>query len=171
MEVNLLSAGMPILEWVGILGYGLVAWGMGQASDARLKTAVIAACLINALYFYALGMLISSTVVLLTAIRITVSLRYRHPMVGIPFLIGAASMPWWLPSGDVLAALAGVLGTIAVFWAQGLWLKRILLMGTVTWLVNNALSGAWIGVIGEAVILCFGLRYLWRHRHESSANR
>lgn len=155
---------MPAMEWAGIIGYALVAWGMSQGSDIRVKSSIITACLVNSLYFYALGMWISSVVVILTAIRITVSMRFRHPVVALPFVALSLLLPFWLPSGDVLAAIAGVIGTVAVFWANGLWLKRILLFASATWVLNNALSGAWIGVVGECIILMFGFRFLWRHR-------
>lgn len=167
MNIEMIESFLPALQWAGVLGYGLVAWGMSQHSDVRVKTAIISACLINSLYFYALGMWISAAVVILTAIRITISLKFRQSYVAIPFLLMAAAMPFVLPSGDILSALAGILGTVAVFWGKGLWLKRILLMASATWILNNALSGAWIGVIGESIILMFGLRYLWRHRHQA----
>lgn len=171
MNSELINAVMPILEWIGLVGYGLIGWGMSQTSDVRVKGAVITACAINSLYFYALGMWISAAVVLLTAFRIAVSLKFRHPVVAIPFVVLAGSMPWILPSADVLSALAGIIGTIAVFWARGVWLKAILLSGTAIWLTNNALSGAWIGVLGEAFILAMGLKYLWQHRSEFERRR
>jgi hypothetical protein len=156
------------MEWIGIVGYALVALGMIQHSDIRVKSFIIAACFVNSLYFLALGMWISAAVVVLTAFRIGVSMKFRHPVVAVPFVLLSALLPFCLPSGDVLAAIAGVIGAVAVFWAKGLWLKRILLLASATWILNNALSGAWIGVAGESFVFVLGLRFLWIQRQSES---
>jgi hypothetical protein len=69
------------------MGYALVALGMIQHSDIRVKSFIIAACFVNSKYFLALGMWISAAVVVLTAFRIGVSMKFRHPVVAVPFVL------------------------------------------------------------------------------------
>lgn len=141
----------------GVLGYALAAFGFFVSDDQRTKLFLVFACACNMMYFAFNGMYISASVVALTGIRMGVSMIFRHWAVGILFIVVAISTPWLVNSDDWISVIPGVTGTIAAYWLSGARMRILFMIGSAVWVINNALSGAWVGVAGELLLIGAGI--------------
>lgn len=146
----------------GVVGYAFAAIGFFSSKDRKTKLFLVMACISNALYFGFNEMLISASIVLLTGLRIGTSMYTRHTAVGVFFLLAAILPPFVVSSNDWVSVLPGITGTIAAFWMTGRPMRVMLIIGSLLWIVNNALSGAWVGVIGESILVTSGILGLVR---------
>jgi len=105
-------------------------------------------------HFILLGNFPASGSALTSCLRMLVSLKSRSPWwigvfivanvaIGIAFAKGATG---WLP------VVASCLATVAVFKMHGVWMRIVLLVCTLLWLVNNVLSMSIGGTVLETII-------------------
>ena len=151
---------MEFYNYFGIVGYFIVAIGFFNKDDKITKKLIITACLFNSGYFLLQSLFISALVILLTALRIYVSLKKRPQWIGFVFIAITLLIPIYSPSTDYIATIPAVLGVIAVYWFQGISMRLILLTATFFWIINNYIAGAWIGFYGELFVLTMGLTRL-----------
>jgi hypothetical protein len=147
-------------NYFGIIGYLIVALGMFSDDDRTTKKLVVTACLFNSGYFALQGLFISSSVALLTAIRIWTSLYESAKNAAWLFILITIAIPVYVPSTDYVAMIPSLLGVIAVYWLSGIAMRSVMLTGTGFWVLNNYLEGAWVGFFGEMFVLVVGLTRL-----------
>lgn len=156
---------MAYYNYIGAIGYIIVAFGMFSNDDLKTKKLVITACLFNALYFYLQGLFGSASIAALTAIRIFVSLFDVTRQAVWFFIFASVSAPLIVPGSDHISIISGLLGTIAVYWFQGIAMRSLMLTGTAFWIINNGFEGAWIGFFGEIFVFVVGFsRIIMMHR-------
>lgn len=146
----------------GIIGYSFAAIGFFSSKDQKTKVFLVLACLCNGLYFALNELYISAAIVGITGLRIGVSIYLRNTLIGVLFLITTIAIPLLVESSDWMAVIPGVTGTIAAYWMTGRSMKIMLIVGSLLWILNNAISGAWIGVIGESILVVSGVLGLIR---------
>lgn len=146
----------------GVIGYAFAAIGFFSSKDQKTKLFLVLACLCNCLYFGLNGMLISASIVILTGLRIAISMYTRHTLVGLFFLMMAILTPVFIESNDWVSILPGITGTLAAFWMTGRSMRVMLIVGSALWILNNALAGAWVGVVGESILVTAGILGLIR---------
>lgn len=157
----------------GVIGYAFAAVGFFSSKDQKTKLLLVLACVANSLYFGFNEMYISASIIILTGLRIGISMYFRHTVVGVFFLATAILTPLVVESNDWISILPGITGTIAAFWMTGRPMRVMLIVGSSLWILNNALSGAWIGVFGESILVTAGIlgliRSSFRTRNQSLA--
>lgn len=148
--------------YFGVIGYALAASGFFSSNDQKTKLLLVLACLSNCLYFGFNEMYISASIVALTGLRIGMSMYTRHYLIGVFFLMTTIMTPLFVSSNDWISILPGITGTIAAFWMTGRSMRVMLIVGSSLWIINNALAGAWVGVIGESILVLAGVLGLIR---------
>lgn len=140
-----------------LVGYVALVLGVSaflQRSDTRLKVLIACESLAYVAHFILLGNFPASGSALTSCLRMLVSLKSRSPWwigvfvianvaIGILFAKGATG---WLP------VVASCLATVAVFKMHGVWMRIVLLVCTLLWLVNNVLSMSIGGTVLETII-------------------
>lgn len=151
---------MDIYNYIGFIGYFIVALAVFNKNDQVTKRLLIAACLFNATYFGFQELYISSGMNLVAALRIFLSLFYVTRKAAWLFIGIAIATPFVVPSTDYIAVIPAIMGTIAVYWLKGIPMRMVLLTGTCFWMLNNYIEGAWIGFFGEMFALTVGISRL-----------
>lgn len=141
----------------GLLGYASAAIGFFVSNDKNTKALLVAACVLNAAYYLLNDMYISASIVVLTGVRMALSIWFRHHAFPVIFISLAVMTPWLISSDDWLSVIPGITGTVAAYWMSGPRMRLMMMFGSVVWIVNNSLAGAWVGVIGETVLIIAGL--------------
>jgi hypothetical protein len=155
---------------LGYLAFILGVGGFLQKSDRRLKILIAGESLVYALHFWLLGVLPASANALISAVRMSLSLRPRAAWVSVLFVAIHLCAGFYLaktPAGW-LTVIGSCVSTVAVFQMRGVALRLMMLFGTGCWLVNNILSESIGGTALESVIavanvitilrICFGHR-------------
>ncbi|HJV25154.1 MAG TPA: YgjV family protein [Aromatoleum sp.] len=140
-----------------LLGYAAFVVGITafwQRDDRRLRYFVVALSLTYVVHFSLLGNPAAAAGAGISAVRSWLSIFTRSPWVAAAVVaanigFGAAVVTHW----QQLLPLAGsVVGTLAMFFLDGIALRVTLLFGTSLWLTNNILSGSIGGAALETVI-------------------
>jgi hypothetical protein len=141
-------------QLVGYVALVLGVAGFMQKSDTRLKVLMACEGLAYVVHFILLGNFPASGSAGVSSLRMLVSIKSRsrwwigvfiavNVAIGLTFAKGFAG---WLPVS------ASCLATVAVFVLRGVWMRLILFVCTLLWLVNNLLSGSIGGTVLEALI-------------------
>ena len=157
-----------------LLGYVALVLGVAafsQQSDVRLKVLMSLEGFVYVAHFILLGNYPASCSAGVSGVRMLVSLKSRSPWwIGVFFALNVAlgvvfakSAAGWLP------VMASCLATVGVFMMHGLPLRLVLLVCTLLWLANNALSGSIGGTVLEAMIATVNLRTIIRMAIERKA--
>lgn len=152
---------------VQIVGYVALVLGVLaflQKNDVRLKVLLSGEGLAYLVHFALLGNFPASGSAGLSCVRNLVSLKSRSPVWVVVFVVanlavgyfGAKNTVEWLP------VVGSSLATAAVFWLRDVPLRLVLLVSTLSWLVNNAYSGSIGGVILELFIATANLSTIAR---------
>ncbi|UJX41398.1 YgjV family protein [Desulfovibrio sp. JY] len=152
---------------VGYVAFALGIFAFAQRIDWRLKFLVASECVAYTLHFYLLGNNAASVSAALSAMRTFASLKTRSAWVAGFFLVlnlvlGVAVATSWTA---VFPIMAGLSGTVAVFFLRGIGMRLGLLCATLCWLTNNILSGSIGGTMLEssiAVVNATTMLRLWR---------
>ena len=160
-------------QLAGYVTFVLGVIAFAQRIDWRLKFLVASECLAYTVHFLLLGNNPAASSALIAAVRMFVSLRTRSPAVAWFFLVinlafGVALAHSWTA---MFAIGAGLAGTVAVFFLNGLGMRGLLLGATLCWLTNNILSGSIGGTLLESSIATVNgvtILRLWRASRRSS---
>lgn len=150
---------------LGAIGYSLAFWGYFSKNDLTTKWTIVVGSITNAAMYGVLGMYISLGVVVLTGIRTFSSIYWCNTRVGLVFLALNASLPLWIPNQGWMTALPGITGVIAMYWMKGISMKVMLVLTSLIWIVINLEVQNWIAVIGQGLMMVFGIAGIVRlHR-------
>jgi hypothetical protein len=146
---------MQLFSLVQCLGYVACALGVAaflQKSDARLKGLLAVESFVYTVHFWLLGDNPAAFIAFLSGIRSGLAIKTQSRMLGIVFLavnliMGVPMVHHWLA---ILPILGGVLGTVAMFFLQGLPMRLVLLTSTGCWLANNIAVGSIGGMVLES---------------------
>ena len=139
-----------------IAGYVALALGVTaflQKSDRRLKFFNAVQSLVYALHFALLGNLPASASALVSSSRSFLSLRYRSLWLCAAYvaaIVGVGAVFVKSPAGW-LPVIGSAVATIAIFTMRGIPFRCVLLLSTLLWLANNAISGSVGGTVLEIV--------------------
>ncbi len=139
-------------------GYAAFVFGLAcfaQTDDRRFKIFMALECAAYALHFAMLGQGTAVASTLISLARSVAALKARTPAVGLLFIVLGLVSGAVLYAGPVslLPIAAGVIGTSALFFLQGVPMRALMLVGTTLWLVNNLLIGSVGGSLLEACLL------------------
>ena len=140
-----------------LLGYVALVLGVAafmQKCDTRLKVLIAGESIAYVVHFILLGNYPASGSAGVSCLRNLISIKSKSRWwiavflavnigIGVAFAKGITG---WLP------VVASGMATVAVFSIQGVALRSVLLVCTLLWLVNNALSGSVGGTVLEAII-------------------
>lgn len=146
---------MQIFSLVQCLGYVACVLGVTaflQKSDVRLKGLLAVESFVYTVHFWLLGDNAAAFIAFLSGIRSGLAIKTQSRVLGIVFLalnviMGVPMMNHWLA---ILPILGGVLGTVAMFFVQGLSMRLVLLTSTCCWLANNIAVGSIGGMVLES---------------------
>lgn len=150
-------------HFLAAIAYFFVISGILINDDILTKKLIIVACILNAFYFYFLGLHISSSMMILTGFRIFISIYTKNFIISLFFICVAIITPYFLKTIDYISALTGITGTIAVFWLKGIWMRALIILTSFIWVVNNYYYGAYMAFVGEALVFSFGILKLLHH--------
>ena len=150
-----------------LVGYVALVLGVSaflQKSDTRLKVLIAAESIAYVVHFILLGNYPASGSALVSCVRNLTSIKSRAAVwiavfIAINVAIGvifAKGLTGWLP------ITASCLATVAIFRMHGVAMRIVLLVCTLLWLVNNALSGSIGGTVLEALIAVVNLSTIIR---------
>ena len=167
-----------LLSPAQLVGYVALVLGVAaflQKSDTRLKVLISAESIAYVVHFCLLGNYPASGSALISCLRNLTSIRSRSPVwiavyVALGLALGVCCAKSWL---GWLPISASALATVAVFVLRGVFLRAVLLVCTLLWLVNNLLSGSVGGSVLEAIIALSNLVTICRMaaEHRQRADR
>lgn len=151
-------------QLVGYLAFVLGIIAFSQRIDWRLKFLVASECVVYTAHFFLLGNNAAAVSAALSALRTFASLKTHSPWVAGFFLVlnlalGIGVATSWTA---VFPILAGLSGTVAVFFLRGIGMRLVLLCATLCWLTNNILSGSIGGTLLESTIAVVNSTTMWR---------
>jgi hypothetical protein len=151
-------------QLVGYLAFVLGIIAFSQRIDWRLKFLVASECVVYTAHFFLLGNNAAAVSAALSALRTFASLKTHSPWVAGFFLVlnlalGIGVATSWTA---VFPILAGLSGTVAVFFLRGIGMRLVLLCATLCWLTNNILSGSIGGTLLESCIAVVNGTTMWR---------
>lgn len=143
-----------VAQLFGYLAFVIGVAAFWQRDDRRLRYLVTGLSLTYTVHFTLLGNPAAAAGSGISAVRTLLTLYTRSPWVAglvvlsnIVFGLAVAS------SWQHLLPLAGsIIGTLAMFFLDGIALRLTLLSGTALWLTNNILSGSIGGAALETLI-------------------
>lgn len=161
-------------QLVGYLAFFLGVVAFAQRIDWRLKLLVATECVVYAVHFALLGNNPASASAAIAAVRMFAALKTRSPYVaafflGINLILGLVLARDWTA---VFAIMAGLSGTVGVFFCTGIGMRLLLLGATLCWLTNNILSGSIGGTLLESTIAAVNattMFRLWRGTYKTGS--
>ncbi len=151
-----MSSGSPLsaAQLLGYLAFVLGVSAFWQRDDRRLRYLVTALSLTYAVHFTLLGNPAAAAGAGISAVRAWLSLFTRSPWVAAVVILANLTVGGMLVSHwqHLLPLVGSVLGTLAMFFLDGIPMRVTLLVGTGLWLSNNILSGSIGGSALECVI-------------------
>lgn len=159
------------MGWLA-LGCGLACFS--QTDDRRFKLFMAGECAAYIVHFALLGQATAVASTTVSLLRSLAALRTRSRRVGLFFIALSAGLGLALATGwsSLLPIAASCIGSVALFFLQGLHMRLLMLAGTLLWLVNNLLVGSVGGSLLEALLALANLRtcwQLWRQPREGHA--
>lgn len=150
-----------------LVGYVALVLGVSaflQKSDTKLKVLIAGESIAYFVHFILLGNFTASGSAMISCLRNLISLKSRSPwwvavFVVLNLIVGvllAKHLVGWLP------VVASCLATGAMFLLQGIFMRLVLLICTLLWLINNILSGSIGGTVLEALIAITNLSTIIR---------
>lgn len=150
-----------------LVGYVALVLGVSaflQKSDTKLKVLITGESIAYVVHFFLLGNFTASGSAMISCVRNLTSLKSRSPwwvavFVVINLVLGfllAKHLVGWLP------VVASCLATGAMFLLQGIFMRLVLLICTLLWLINNILSGSIGGTVLETLIAITNLSTILR---------
>jgi len=152
---------------VQIVGYVALVLGVAaflQKNDVRLKVLLSGEGLAYLVHFALLGNFPASGSAGLSCVRNLVSLKSRSPWWVLVFVAANVAVGYFCAQTPVgwLPVVGSCMATAAVFWLRDIPLRLVLLVSTVSWLINNVLSGSIGGVVLEVFIATANLSTIVR---------
>ncbi len=126
---------------LGFVAFLVTCYGYTRAEDNQLRLAVAISSAILSIHFMMLGAWVAALSLFINAIRNNVS-RYR---TGFKWFLGFAIIQiivsyYFYQSGkDLFPIIGSLISGYAVFCASKLFLRSLMLVCTLLWLVNNVL--------------------------------
>ncbi|WP_083815580.1 YgjV family protein [Marinomonas posidonica] len=119
----------------------------------------------NATHFYLLEQPTAAWLMFMGSVRYFVSIFFPSRKVAIPFLIIPIAVLFLTFTGiaSILACLGSMIKTSAVFCKHDKKLRQFMMVGTVFWIINNAIVHSPLGVLMEVLFLTSNLIAYYRY--------
>lgn len=146
---------MLVTQFIGFVAMGLNFVTRALTNDRQLKIVGVIAASTWALHFGLLHAWVGASTNLIEVLVIFASLWVLPPFMQWVFIALPLLPAPWIVSGlvDVLPLAAGVLLGFAMMFLKDIPLRLALLATSVMWLVYNAVSFSWGGVVTEVISL------------------
>ncbi|XHS79256.1 YgjV family protein [Burkholderiaceae bacterium UC74_6] len=150
-----------------LLGYIAFVFGVAcflQTDDRRFRLFMSVECLSYVLHFALLGQPTAVASSLVSLGRSVASMYWRTRALALVFLGANVLLGWWLFSGwlSLLPIVASCIGTVALFFLQGIPMRALMLLGTGCWIANNLLVGSIGGSLLELSVAAVNGWTLWK---------
>lgn len=166
------------LDAAQLFGYAAFVLGVTsflQKTDTRFKIFMALECVAYMAHFMLLGNPSAAASSLVSVTRSVVSIYTRSAWIACMFVAinitlgyNLATVWWnWLP------LIASSAGTLAMFLLTGIRMRLVMLLGTLLWIANNALSGSIGGTALEIIIAAtnsYTIYTLWAQARKVQAN-
>jgi hypothetical protein len=167
---------MPDTVYLIAQGIGFIAFFCGisaffQKDDRTLKVLMVFQGLLLAAHFYMLGALAGAGGALISGTRTGFSLFHIGKFIAPVFYIAAIIIGFaaYQSPVDILPILGSIAGTTAFFYLSGLKMRCLLAVGTILWIIHNALVLSIGPFLMEVFMLSaniYRLRLLLKERKE-----
>ena len=151
-------------QWPGWAAFVLGVACFMQTDDRRFRWLMAGECLSLTVHFAWLGQPAAAASTAVSLTRALVSLRWRAAWLAWAFIgvnAGFAAAFYQGPL-SLMPLVSSICGTWALFRLQGLRMRALMLVGTLVWVLHNALVGSVGGTLLELVIAAVNGRTMWR---------
>ncbi|MBK8182265.1 MAG: YgjV family protein [Candidatus Competibacteraceae bacterium] len=159
-----LFAAHPLAQLIGLIAFLMGILTFIQHDDQRLRIFLTLFSALIGLHFFLLGGATAAYAAWLSGVRSFVSSRTRHNAVmifflGIVWLIG---VPHITHPIQWLTVIGTTLGTWALYREQGIRMRIVILLGTVSWMIHNYAVGSIGGAMIETSFLFVNSHTIYR---------
>lgn len=151
-------------QWPGWAAFVLGVACFAQTDDRRFRWLMAGECLCLTVHFAWLGQPAAAASTAVSLTRALVSLRWRAawlPWLFIAVNTGFAIAFYQSPL-SLMPLAASICGTWALFRLQGLRMRALMLVGSLTWVLHNAWVGSVGGTLLELVMAAVNARTIWQ---------
>ncbi|WP_032096146.1 MULTISPECIES: YgjV family protein [unclassified Alteromonas] len=139
----------------GVLAFLVATYSFTHKSDIKLKLSLIVMFSFQTAHFFFLGSVTGTIANFLNFFRTIISIKANHRYIGALFIV--INIVWGAfnvhQPVDLCPIFGACFGTYAIFYADGILMRKLFICGAFFWLTNNVYLGSVGGVLLEVSVI------------------